>query len=446
MLRRAKSVDIPFMVKGYEIGLRDGNFSESKMQINAFFANTTTHKNVHSYIYEHNNIVSGYAILRKKDDNRHEIMMMFVDPGVQGQGVGRKFLAAMLSGPLKDSPILCSTTQPASTRMMGLLKSLGFERKIEAADGVYWEKLNIPGATPAPSTKPKGGASSPTPPTGQAPAPRLLLPVPMLEEAAEAGDDLVQATKVTPQLPKSYAPKPVPNTPAPVLEGEAVVVPSTVPEAPAPQTISTSSPSAPPEEPAAPPASPLDTPPSALEESQSPPPAPPAQALVSTEPAELAVDSPEATPVAEIQAPASASLPQPPADFSAKARELEYVSKQERARQLARELFQTLRSQDEPTTPEQPPAPTETPPSTEAPDTEEIPLLATLNVVREKMGSLPGVSLPPLDRYRLMELNKKDLENMNVVELAALSAQLVKLAKDQLAEIDRLKVTTQKRR
>lgn len=73
-------------------------------------------------------------------------------------------------------------------------------------------------------------------------------------------------------------------------------------------------------------------------------------------------------------------------------------------------------------------------------------MLATLNVVREKMGSLPGVSLPPLDRYRLMELNKKDLENMNVVELAALSAQLVKLAKDQLAEIDRLKVTTQKRR
>ncbi|OYQ18908.1 GNAT family N-acetyltransferase [Elstera cyanobacteriorum] len=446
MLRRAKSVDIPFMVKGYEIGLRDGNFSESKMQINAFFANTTTHKNVHSYIYEHNGTVSGYAILRKKDDIRHEIMMMFVDPSVQGQGVGRKFLTAMLTGPLKDSPVLCSTTQPASARMMRLLKSLGFERKIEAADGVYWEKLNTPGATSALPAKPKGGASSPAQPTGQAPAPRLLLPVPMLEEAAETGDDLVQATKVTPQLPKSYAPKPVSNTPPPVLEGEAVVIPSTDPEAPTPQTISASPPSAPPEEPAALPASPSDTPPSALEESQSPPPAPPAQALISTEPAELAVDSPEATPVAEIQPPGSASLPQPPADFSAKARELGYVSKQERARQLARELFQTLRSQDEPATPEQLPAPIDTPPSTEAPDTEEIPLLATLNVVREKMGSLPGVSLPPLDRYRLMELNKKDLENMNVVELAALSAQLVKLAKDQLAEIDRLKVATQKRR
>ncbi len=73
-------------------------------------------------------------------------------------------------------------------------------------------------------------------------------------------------------------------------------------------------------------------------------------------------------------------------------------------------------------------------------------MLATLNKVREQLGSLPSVKLPPLDRYHLMEMNKKDLENMNVVELAALSAQLIKLARDQLAEIDRLKLSAKRHR
>lgn len=443
MLRRAKSVDIPFMVKGYEIGLRDGNFSESKMQINAFFANTTTHKNVHSYIYEHNGAVSGYAILRKKNDTHHEIMMMFVDPTVQGNGIGRKFLNEMLAGPLKNSPILCSTTQPASTRMMGLLKSLGFERKVEAVDGVYWEKLNTPGAMSAVRDKPKAPAPS-APPMGQAPPPRLLLPMPMLEDAGAAGDALAQATKVTPQLPRQYAPQSAPIKPAPVLEGEAVVVPAL--EETAAPAHDAAEPSA-----AAPPADADVQEPPPPEESVSPPavvessshalvPAPVAEA-------ETAPDEPEAASAPEAPTPSSLStLPQPPADFSAKAKELGYVSKQERARHLARELFQTLRGQETSDETVEPPTPLDAPPLANVPDTEDIPLLATLNVVREKMGSLPGVSLPPLDRYRLMELNKKDLENMNVVELAALSAQLVKLAKDQLAEIDRLKISSQKRR
>jgi hypothetical protein len=147
-----------------------------------------------------------------------------------------------------------------------------------------------------------------------------------------------------------------------------------------------------------------------------------------------------------------AALPKPPIDFSGKAKPLGYESRQQRARQLAKELFETLKANE--AEPETTPVAVETAltvsPSEVNPaplsSEEDIPLLATLNVVREKMGSLPGVKLPPLDRYRLMELNKKDLENMNVVELAALSAQLVKLAKDQLAEIDRLKIATQKRR
>lgn len=445
MLRRAKSVDIPFMVNGYNIGLRDGNFSESKMQINAFFANTTTHKNVHSYIYEHNGKASGYAILRKKDDSRHEVMMMFVDPALQGQGIGRKFLNAMLAGPLKASPILCSTTQPASTKMMALLKSLGFERKIEAPDGIYWEKLNTPGAASAVRAQPKTTEAAPSAPIGQAPAPRLLLPMPMLSEATDAGDELAQATKVAPHLPKQYAPTPIPKREAPILEGQATVVsPASDQETPpAPAT-----PEPPPTEEvsASPEAVPEPSTSSPAEGSLAVAPPPVEQAVVPMPSAlpEPSADDSKAEPT--VAAPLPSSLPQPPSDFSAKARDLGYVSKQERARQLARELFQTLQSRDEVAEPSEPAAPTDTPASTEAPDTEDIPLLATLNVVRDKMGSLPGVKLPPLDRYRLMELNKKDLENMNVVELAALSAQLVKLAKDQLAEIDRLKVATQKRR
>ena len=42
--------------------------------------------------------------------------------------------------------------------------------------------------------------------------------------------------------------------------------------------------------------------------------------------------------------------------------------------------------------------------------------------------------------------NKKDLENMNIVELAALSAQLIRLARDQLSEIDRLKISAKRPR
>jgi GNAT superfamily N-acetyltransferase len=440
VLRRAKSVDIPFMVKGYEIGLRDGNFSESKMQINAFFANTTTHKNVHSYIYENNGAVAAYAILRKKDSARHEIMMMFVDPAQQGNGIGKKFLASLLAGPMKESPILCSTTQPASTRMMGLLKGAGFQRKVEAADGVYWEKSNGPGAVAAPA--PKAAPAPAQPLSGMAPPPRLALPMTELllpePERPAAAAAVEPAAKARARLPAAYRPAPPPpQEPAPVvIDGVATEVAAPVDAAPVEPAVDNAPPS---------------LPPPVVE------PAPEAVPSPETLPALVA---PEASPEAPTEAPAAdapaqeaaAALPKPPIDFSGKAKPLGYESRQQRARQLAKELFETLQANE--AEPETTPVAVEAAPAVSPSDVnpapvsseEDIPLLATLNVVREKMGSLPGVKLPPLDRYRLMEINKKDLENMNVVELAALSAQLVKLAKDQLAEIDRLKVATQKRR
>ena len=435
MLRRAKSVDIPFMVKGYEIGLRDGNFSESKMQINAFFANTTTHKNVHSYIYENNGAVAAYAILRKKDSARHEIMMMFVDPAQQGNGIGKKFLASLLAGPMTELPILCSTTQPASTRMMGLLKGAGFQRKIEAADGVYWERSNGPGAVAAPAPA--------QPLSGMAPPPRLALPMTELllpePERPEAAAAVEPAAKARARLPAAY--RPAPQEPAPVvIDGVATEVAAPVDVAPVEPAVDDTPPSLPP---------PVVEP--------APVAAPEAVPSPETLPAVIASEaSPEApTGAATAEAPAqeaATALPKPPIDFSGKAKPLGYESRQQRARQLAKELFETLQANE--AEPETAPVAVETALAVSPSDVnpapvsseEDIPLLATLNVVREKMGSLPGVKLPPLDRYRLMEINKKDLENMNVVELAALSAQLVKLAKDQLAEIDRLKVATQKRR
>lgn len=422
MLRRAKSIDIPFMVKGYEIGLRDGNFSESKMQINAFFANTTTHKNVHSYIFEMNNTAAGYAILRKKDDGRHEIMMMFVDPAQQGQGVGRKFLEQILLGPMKDSPVICSTTQPASTRMMKLLKGLGFERKLEAADGVYWEKRS--GAA-APAAAKTSTAAAPLTGSGRT---RPVLALPLIlpsEPSAMDAEALEAATTAYPLPPPTALP---PKEPI-ILEGAVEELePATEPSF---------------TEPALPDPPPPEELPEAL--------------TIPVDPAEVAPDPPAPLPPATPPAPAaepSASpgadevkLPKPPPDFSGRATKIGYASKRDQARQLARELFATLKAPAA----EPPPARTE---STDlaltvpSPTTEEedIPLLATLTIVREKLGSLPGVSLPPLDRYGLMEFNKKDLENMNVVELAALSAQLIRLAKEQLAEIDKLKLEVQKKR
>ncbi len=449
MLRRAKSVDIPFMVKGYEIGLRDGNFSESKMQINAFFANTTTHKNVHSYVYEQNGAVAGFAILRKKDATRHEIMMMFVDPAQQGNGIGKRFFGALLSGPMKDSPVLCSTTQPASTRMMALLKANGFQRKIEAADGVYWEKPNGPGAAVAPA--PAAAAPAKAPPlSGMAPPPRLAAPMPILLPPTEYGAETValeQATQVSQRIPKGYRPAPPPviqPPPSPIIDGIATEV-ATEPaeevalDATAPTTesgpISPTPPPTEPEEKPAPVAEPAAAALPVITEAEAPPaPQPPA---------------PEGQVKAQTTAP---SLPKPPVDFSGKANLLGFESRQQRAKQLAKELFETLKAAE--------PEPDAKPvletaveealesdaPSNLPSSEEDIPLLATLNVVREKMGSLPGVKLPPIDRYSLMEFNKKDLENMNVVELAALSAQLIKLARDQLEEIDRLKVASKKRR
>ncbi len=458
MLRRAKSVDIPFMVKGYEIGLRDGNFSESKMQINAFFANTTTHKNVHSYIYENNGSICAYAILRKKDPSRHEIMMMFVDPAQQGNGIGKKFLASLLAGPMKDSPILCSTTQPASTRMMGLLKGAGFQRKVEAADGVYWERPNGPGAIAAPA--PKAAPAPAQPLSGMAPPPRLALPMTELllpePERPEAAAAMEPAAPARARLPTAYRPAPPPQEPPPVvIDGvaEEVAAPTDAapkepsggeaPASPRPPVVE-SAPVASPETVPSTETLPAVTLPAVVAPEASP--EAPAGAAAAEAPAQETLT--QETPAQETPA----ALPKPPIDFSGKAKPLGYESRQQRARQLAKELFETLKANE--AEPETTPVAVETAltvsPSEVNPaplsSEEDIPLLATLNVVREKMGSLPGVKLPPLDRYRLMELNKKDLENMNVVELAALSAQLVKLAKDQLAEIDRLKIATQKRR
>lgn len=438
MLRRAKSVDIPFMVKGYEIGLRDGNFSESKMQINAFFANTTTHKNVHSYIYENNGSICAYAILRKKDAARHEIMMMFVDPAQQGNGIGKKFLASLLAGPMKDSPILCSTTQPASTRMMGLLKSAGFQRKVEAADGVYWERSNGPTAAPAP-TAAAGPTAVAQPLPGIAPPPRLALPmagmiIPPTENEVD-GTALEQATQVSHRLPPGYRPAPPPPSTPTVIDGVATEargeedaggehsVPDAPPVPPAPMVEASSDPAA----------EPITAAPEAL----------PAVIAPVASPEQPPEPLPAETPVQEPANP----LPKPPIDFSSKAKALGYESRQQRAKQLAKELFETLRGNNAELESETVPAvsSSDTLPAVDSSE-EDIPLLATLNIVREKMGSLPGVKLPPLDRYYLMEMNKKDLENMNVVELAALSAQLIKLARDQLAEIDRLKVSAKRRK
>ncbi len=428
MLRRAKSVDIPFMVKGYEVGLRDGNFSESKMQINAFFANTTTHKNVHSFVYEQKGAVAGYAILRKKDATRHEIMMMFVDPAQQGNGIGKQFFGALLSGPMKDSAVLCSTTQPASTRMMALLKANGFERKAEAVDGVYWEKPNGPGATPA--SAPTATPAKASPLLGMAPSPRLAVPLllPPSEHEVETVA-LEQATQVSHRLPAGYRPAPLPIVSPPTLEGTATEIPPT----PAVEAA-------------------LESPPAPL-----PPPAAPQEVLPApvAEPAlpVAAEATAEATPHADAKPQNAAkslpTLPTLPIDFSGKATPVGADSRQQRAKQLARELFGTLKGAEPEAQAAQPPAliapnPADLPAPVSS--EEDIPLLATLNIVREKMGSLPGVKLPPIDRYSLMEFNKKDLENMNVVELAALSAQLIKLAKDQLEEIDRLKVASKKRR
>lgn len=425
MLRRAKSVDIPFMVKGYEIGLRDGNFSKSSMQINNFFAKTTTHKNVHSYIYENNSAPAGYTVIRKKDDGRHEIMMMFVDPNQQGQGIGKHILQEILSGPMKDSPILCATTQPASKRMMQLLRGLGFERKNETSEGVYWEKRSGASAAPAPAK------SAPAAPMAPAPSPRLALPISFLASDSGPGPDsaaLEAATTVIPMRVNPYTPPPAPS----VLEGTATVVEETAP----PQAETTEdSDSVAGHPPPTPQTETVDTPTETASE--------PLAADISPAPqteSEPFADPAPAPPAIVVNAEAqSAKLPHPPADFSGRASELGYASKREQARQLARELFASLKGQETP--------PEITPPDqqTIVAEEEDIPVLATLNVVREKMGSLPGVSLPPLNRYSLMEFNKKDLENMNVVELAALSAQLIKLAKDQLAEIDKLKSKSKSR-
>ncbi len=426
MLRRAKSVDIPFMVKGYEIGLRDGNFSESKMQINAFFANTTTHKTVNSFVYEQNGAVAGYAILRKKDATRHEIMMMFVDPAQQGNGIGKLFFGALLSGPMKDSAILCSTTQPASTRMMALLKANGFERKAEAVDGVYWEKPNGPGAALASAPAPTLTPAKAQPLSGMAPPPRFAVPLllPSSEHEVETVA-LEQATQVSHRLPAGYRPAPRPIVSPPTLEGTATEIPPAPAVEAAPE---------PPPAPAFPPAEAEEIPASAVE------PTLPIAAEAAAEAVAYADTKPQN---------AAKSLPTPPIDFSGKATPVGADSRQQRAKQLARELFGTLKGAEPEAQAAQPlalvaPAPADLPAPVSS--EEDIPLLATLNVVREKMGSLPGVKLPPIDRYSLMEFNKKDLENMNVVELAALSAQLIKLAKDQLEEIDRLKIASQKRR
>lgn len=438
MLRRAKSVDIPFMVKGYQIGLRDGNFSESKMQINAFFANTTTHKNVHSYIYEQNGIVTGYSILRKKDDGRHEIMMMFVDPDQQGKGIGKQFLSAILSGPMKDSPIVCSTTQPASKQMMRLLKGLGFERKIEASDGVYWEKrAGSPAAIPPPA-KPMAAPTMSAPPP-----PRLTFSIPLLApETSPDSDALEAATTVTPIPFSSYtapsaATPVVPPAPS-VIEGASEVISATLetdsPSPPTPENIPPAAPSSNQEEVE-------NTTPKNLSESDAAPPSPSDDNKIVIKLEISTSSSPVTTTATEEIKAEQTQLPLLPTDFSGRASGLGYDSKREQARQLARELFATLK------TPE--PVPITEPPlavQQSMTNEEDIPLLATLNVVREKMGSLPGVSLPPLDRYSLMEFNRKDLENMNVVELAVFSAQLIKLAKDQLAEIDRLKSKSKSKR
>lgn len=422
MLRRAKSVDIPFMVKGYEIGLRDGNFSKSSMQINSFFAKTMSHKNVHSYIYERNNSPCGYVVLRKKDDNRHEIMMMFVEEALQGQGIGRSIFKEALKGPLKESPIVCSTTQSASKNMMKLLRSFGFEQKKQTAEGIYWEKAS--GASAASTPAKTGGAPMLT----AAPAPRLAIPIPNLVSESGPGPDadaLEAATTAVPMRLPSYAPPPAAQPQ--ILDGTAEIVADIAPSA-----DKTEAP--------APPVPPPDVTETTSEPPQEALPSAPETPTEVSEQPEEAVALMPSPPPASAEAK-SANLPQPPPDFSGRASELGYTSKREQARRLARELFASLKGQEA-----APPAVTPVPvEKTEPEEEEDIPLLATLTIVREKMGSLPGVTLPPLDRYSLMEFNKKDLENMNVVELAAFSAQLIKLAKDQLAEIDRLKSKTKSR-
>lgn len=440
MLRRAKAVDIPFMVKGYEIGLRDGNFSQSAMQINAFFANTTTHKNVHSYIYEHNGAPAGYAVLRKKDDTRHEIMMMFVDPAQQGSGIGRTFLQALLSGPMQELPVLCSTTQPASTRMMALLRRAGFEQKIETSDGIYWEKANRADAPTLPSKKSIGGAPAAKPVALTGGTPLALPPIDLLALTDEP-------VLITPPVLSHTSYQAVDTHPVQNSDSAEPAPPqSETQEAEAQGSETRGSATRGSETPEAEPATPPEPPPPGT--ALVPVPSPPLPNETSVEAAGDDPASPEILAENTAADDQTAALPKPPDDFGTP----RSADQRERGKKWARSLFALPAEQpDVAAEPEPVDRPGPVPDTTRyyleaVVDMPEDLMLATLTTIRKKLGALPNAKLPPLDRYQLDAFNKKDLENMNIVELAALSAQLIRLARDQLSEIDRLKISAKRSR
>ncbi|KJV07771.1 hypothetical protein VZ95_19795, partial [Elstera litoralis] len=284
-------------------------------------------------------------------------MMMYVDETLQGKGIGKKFLLSLLSEPMKDSPIICSTTQTASNRMMKMLSSIGFEKKAENSDGIYWEKQNTAPASVAAAS----GASPPSLPTGRSPILRVALPITFDGEIQPPTEPVGERQLAAPAGFKKYA---SPAAPPPIIE-----------HAPPPQFENAQGDNSDLRavaEPAEPPPSPLKE--KREETGRTHTASAPEENRIELEDKignnlgvveESVASIQEASPVITLDdeadtlahsiSPASTDvLPQPPRDFSAKRPLPPLTSKREQAQLLARQLFETLR-QSKPETHELPP-------------------------------------------------------------------------------------------